>query len=789
MKSTLLIALTCFGCGGDSKDTSLECADGIESMLANGQRITVESPSAKALRGASVTAPQVAPTRSLSIRCGDTTILPTGYVPMSPVVQFETDNNEATTRPFHVAIPIKLDRLPSGTQKRHLRVYAARRNETGAVSAHFAPVSSVWVDETSPDYTVVRFDDTQLASEYQIAISEVAGESTDRTFQYRAMIGISMGGDAALNLGLKHHDKFDFVASLGGEPGPAKRYAMTSLFNNLFGGFCSAADQAAGRGNIGELCPANDDPGLVGQYAFSTDFEHLLYQEGSGVGLTLDRKLYMKAGRDLSRAYGNPAYYNRNDPFVPPGVAPTSIYAPLTDQCNNPTVLSDFFDQEFNPMGTHPVITVCDGGNFSGSRSGEFNPNASQTIPWQILLAVDLNGNNQRDSGEPIILSAYEPFDDIGEDGVPNELEDGYDPTTNPDPSFDDYHYLHNPSGTEGNYRFDTGEPYDDSGLDGVMGTCQQGETPPMGVAGCYDWGEGDGQWSLSPTLRSWFETGLYDRFSAIPEQKRSSINVWLDAGIRDFLNANVSANIGISQLQTDFDQPVGVFNGFHGLTGATDEQLYDFSEIDWDRIPKNVHIRYGDPDASPDEINAGDGRHVGSATQVIQRFASAFAWVSHHWPNGDRNPDVPQGQLIEGLSFTSSTTGRDTPFGLFLPPGYDHPDYADATYPVIYFFHGYGQDPNDLVSASAIFENYMVTPNWTEEQRFQKFIIVYVDGRCRPEDTIPVSGGDECERGTFYLDSPRDTTSKMETHLLELLEHIDSNYRTKQPETVSVPS
>jgi hypothetical protein len=105
-----------------------------------------------------------------------------------------------------------------------------------------------------------------------------------------------------------------------------------------------------------------------------------------------------------------------------------------------------------------------------------------------------------------------------------------------------------------------------------------------------------------------------------------------------------------------------------------------------------------------------------------------------------------------------------------------------------VYFLHGYGQEPQDLVDLSAVFANYMIS-----EQplgvRFQKFIIVYVDGRCRPQvDGVPVDPtGDLCERGTFYTDAPMGGTARMERNLLDLMAHIDATYRTKAPAPVSV--
>ena len=73
--------------------------------------------------------------------------------------------------------------------------------------------------------------------------------------------------------------------------------------------------------------------------------------------------------------------------------------------------------------------------------------------------------------------------------------------------------------------------------------------------------------------------------------------------------------------------------------------------------------------------------------------------------------------------------------------------------------------------------------------KRLQKFIIVYVDGRCRPQrDGVPVDPtGDLCERGTFYTDAPLGGTARMEQNLLDLMVHIDATYRTKQPSAATV--
>ena len=72
---------------------------------------------------------------------------------------------------------------------------------------------------------------------------------------------------------------------------------------------------------------------------------------------------------------------------------------------------------------------------------------------------------------------------------------------------------------------------------------------------------------------------------------------------------------------------------------------------------------------------------------------------------------------------------------------------------------------------------------------RIQKFIMVYADGRCSPEqDGVPVPpGGDGCEEGTFYMDAPLGGTARMETNLLDLMDYINSMYRTKPMSSAQV--
>jgi hypothetical protein len=423
------------------------------------------------------------------------------------------------------------------------------------------------------------------------------------------------------------------------------------------------------------------------------------------------------------------------------------------------------------------VITFCDGGDSTEVGLGVFDPAQPQDNPFEVLLAVDVNGNGVRDSGEPLVSNAYEPFEDVGGDGVASVDEPGYDAATNPDPAGDDWHYWRNPRGTEGNFRLDEGEPWEDVGLDGVAGTCQ------IGGAGCYDLGEGDSEWTINPNVERWWANDAGRNLAAMGPAMRGRIAIWADAGIRDFFNGHVAAN-GMIGAMSALDMPLAVFDGFGPLMHLANDGLYDFEKVDWNEWPDNIYVRYGNPDASAAQIENGDGRHVGTAQQLIDRITTMFAWINHRWPGGDRAiaPQTSDNFLYD-QHLISPTSGRDTPYAVFVPPGYF--ENEQLRYPVVYFLHGYGQEPDDLIAVSGIFANYMIDPDREEAKRFQKMIIVYVDGRCRPGGSgVPTPAeGDGCEQGTFYMDSPSSAVAKMETHLFELMDEIDLLYRTKQPD------
>ena len=764
------VALLAAGCG-DDQTTSITCGTGTSGALSVDQPVEVTAEGGADLRGAKIEAEAktTLPAGEVTIECAPD-IVPAGYVALGPAVTFGAEGTWSD-RPFVLTLPFKTARAPATAQARDVRIVAKR---AGQDAAFFPPVANRLLDQENAYASRASFRAGELTT-YQVVVAENAGELVEEDFKWNAIIGISMGGFAANSIGMRHPERFDIIADIGGDPGPSQIYFLAMVRDYLYGGFCTADDQAAGRGNIGQLCPVVSP--RADQFEIGGDYEHQISQTGDGVGLTLRRSLYVRASRDLARALSNPAHYNPSNPYAPPGVDAAFLAQTPAQRCANPVVLANFFDREFNPDGSKPVITFCDGVDQAGML-GVFDGAATHDDPAEVLLAVDLNSNGKRDAGEPVVTNAYEPFGDVGSDGKADAEEPGYNAQTNPDPAKDNYHYLRNPLGTENNGDFDAGEPYEDVGLDGVAAGCAAGS-----AAGCYDYGQGNGAWDLSPNIERWYQSDTLRNFAKLTPEQQQHMSFWYDAGIRDFLNNSLGVNVTVGGLMAKYGVPFGVYDQFKTLTHGTSEAAYDFTEIDWTEMPKNLYLRYGNPDASASDIEKGDGRHVGTAIQIINRAQTAFAWLDKRWPEGDRTETLDGGRIIKDLVHTSPTTGRQSPFGIFLPPGYEDPANANVRYPVVYFLHGYGQQPQDLVDLSSIFALYMVSER-PIEVRFQKFIIVYVDGRCRPQiDGVPVDpAGDRCEGGTFYTNAPLGGPAQMETNLLELMDYIDATYRTKRP-------
>jgi hypothetical protein len=462
-----------------------------------------------------------------------------------------------------------------------------------------------------------------------------------------------------------------------------------------------------------------------------------------------------------------------------------------------------YYDDEYNPDGSRPVISFCDGNEQGESPySNTWAPGG--TKPVNMVVAVDLNGNGIRDEGEPIIRASHEPYRDCGPDRLCDPDEPGYDPITNPDPHQDDYDYQLNPAGLEGNHRYDPGEAFDDVGLDGVPGTAA------LHVAG--DPGEGDGAYTEAPGLAAFYANDphsmLERRVTAIPsgaltDAALQRIAILSDGGIRDLFNFSTVASHLTGQIYARKREgglplrSVAYYNSFQVLPGQNADST-DFAPFDllWADMADMPSIRYGDLDASAARIQQGDGQHVGTANQILNRLMLGFFFAARQWPDADRRVSIdaregpwPESKPCEIIGrcehfFEGPRTHRTGPIAVSLPPGYAHRDNVvrGVRYPVLYILHGYGQDPRDLEALAIFTNNFMNVAERSYATRMPKFITVYVDGRCREPN-----GKAECIRGTFYMNSRRPGGAQMDDWFDEVLEYIDRTYRTMGPSDVDV--
>ncbi len=651
----------------------------------------------------------------------------------------------------------------------------------------------------------VQFGETLGLSACDTATADAHPDMECKTF--RTLAGVSMGGGTAARLGFTYPELFDVVGIMG-TPFADNEFFWGVIKENFMGGFCpldQLEDLIANEGpeaindrdNPLAFCGTHDVypleggqqvskdfPAVEGSecYFFRSDYNHWYRGPDAGRGGTFSRNGLIEIFHDIVMAYGNPFYYNEADPYFPPGVSPTWHVPPQDNAfdrqalCNNPITISGMYNREYNPDGSYDVITYCEG---SDGDSGAYDPagNGRYRNVIEYTLAVDLNGNGLRDYGEPLVINDRERYLDYGLDGLKSEDEPGYDPDTNPDPAGDDYDPMTNPNGFEHNFTHDEGEAYDDDGLDGVPAT--------------GDYGEGNGTYDLSPVLQRIFDRSPGLLFSRIDDTQVDRLDIWIDAGIRDFINSAQITNALYSKIAARQADST-VYNDFRNLPGVEGGYAYYKPDYTRDGMGQVAYLRYGKPETCPntDEV-LGDGNHVGP--DIIHRIYTLISFISARVPPQGRDNYIngvvsdlgsPNGSLTdygELSSYYSEALGRDMAFGVSLPPDYYLEEERD--YPVMYFFHGQGQSADDMVAIGYVLFGNMKEAAKAERSAegysdFQKMILVWVDGDCI---------GDDCWTGNFYADFeglPRKDRN-FEQAFIELVNHIETNYRVKKPELV----
>lgn len=775
-------------CAGDASGTATPGGEvAVSSGTLSGARIAIPA-------GASRDDIYHVDPFAVSIGCAADQV-PTGYLALGPAVSFTTTGAHRLRREIDLAIPIQLSLLPSGAHRGHVEIaYTGPSIDEPRIVG----IASPWF-EGSAGGGILHFQSPRLGT-YQAVVRADAPTTRTREFHFRGILGFSMGGSGSGRIGVGNPDRFDFVAPLGGPTDWL--YMLEYMRRYHLGGFCTEQQRSDGMD-----CSAASSayaPPREELYEHHQDFEHWWYEdEYDGQGGTFDRSEYIEIFRDLVAMFGNANTDRGPDDttpnVTPPGTPDSERMRSNAERCGTPIVIAPeptpgtpdsdpatgFYDDEYNREARHPVITFCDG---QQTDVGTWDPTGTPYVPFEVSYAVDVNGNGLRDAGEPVIRNGHEPFSDTGSDGLASAMEPGYDATTNPDPSGDDYDFQFNPTGTENNWEWDTGEAYEDLGLDGVAGTAQVG-------AGGYDSGEGNGVWDRARGAQRMIDTsprGLVRRYT---DEQLQQFDYFADGGIRDLFNWVVMGHHSTGAFAAR-GVPVRYYNGHASmhLDGRTRDDEFDFVNVPYEELGRYTMVRYGSPDATEAEKINGDGGHVGTIDQLANRVYSAIRMMDRRWPGGDRvrEQDLLCSELSGScdhinqitIDFESPTTHRVGPASIVLPPGYFDPANADVRYPVVYFLHGYGMEPQDLVALGVLLWNYMNAPSIPEARRIQKMIFVFPDGRCRE-----TGGVSECLNGTFYTDAPESTPggARMQTWLLDLMEHIDETYRTRGAESIEV--
>lgn len=630
-----------------------------------------------------------------------------------------------------------------------------------------------------------------------------------RCFTSRAVAGVSMGGGTAGRIGFRHPELWDVVGIMG-TPFADNEFFFRMLKDNHMAGFCDLAtlEQLVADGvdlddetNPAVFCGVHDvfpieggdqaDPGYFPAVEgttcsmFRSDFNHWYRGPNAGRGGSFSRNGLIDIMHDLVAAFGNPFYANGDDFYFPPGVPPEWHVRPLLDGqevhdalCAAPISIEGVFSREHNPEGTYPVVTFCDGNTTDGDdpTAGDYKPDErSRPKAVEFLLAVDINRNGRRDYGEPVILNNEERFRDCGVDNAcdgdaGDDADDNWDPMTNP-------------AGTEGNFRVDDGEDFDDDGVDGVPGTA--------------DFGEQNGVWDRTPALQRMVDDSPKNLLARLPESQTARFDVWMDAGVRDFLNTAQTSNTLFAELK-DRLPTAAVYNDFASMpldpkyTDGGDLYKYYMSDYSRAAMGQVAYLRYGSTEYCPSsDDNEGEGNHVG-AGDVVSRIFTLFSFLSERMPAQGRDEsfggnitDLAPNRDLNDFAFLSSyrseTLSRDVEYGILLPP--DYFVEPDAEYPVLYFFHGQGMTAEGLVPLGLALIGPMKESVRSDrvaagKTDLQRAIIIWVDGECHD---------DQCFTGNFYTDfkgAPRDDR-RFETAFYELARHVESTYRTLPPQLI----
>jgi hypothetical protein len=594
----------------------------------------------------------------IGLQCLNSGIVPEGYIAMGPAIEITLP--DLLIRYASVTLPFDATLMPENARPSALRIFYSPPGTDRSLS----PPAVNLQENMTRGFTTFG---TRFEGSFQMAISDDAGEAYDRDWVFRAITGVSMGCSGTAMIALRHPSAFDIIGALGG---PTDWTYLAHYIHD---------------GGLGQTPSVPTE-----EFEHAQSFDNWWFPTGEGTGGTFDRKEYIHIFQDLALTFGNLGSYNDQSPYLPAGLDPSELERSWGDRCpggdGTTTIEEGFYDDEYNPDGDLPVIMFCDGLSNQDrtlefdrycyldeneqpdeANEGLYPGGENQREPVVIGWAVDENGNGIRDFGEPVIRNYYEPFDDVGVDGLPDADEDGYDADTHPDPSDDNYDYWTNPTGTEGNWLYDEGEPWDDFGLDGVEDTAQLDD-------GGYDYGEGNREFDYNPNLEVLLmERDPHHNAYEMSREDWDNLTIYTDAGVRDLFNFEVSTNQFVGAVAANGEN-VRIYDGFFSLANLDpEEDSYRFAEVNYGEVGDHVYLRYGSLDASAEDICFGDGKHVGTVPQIANRLLTLLGFVTSRFPEGDTTTLTPPYPTPSGdYRFYSEALGAWEQYSIILPPGHE---------------------------------------------------------------------------------------------------------------------
>ena len=200
-------------------------------------------------------------------------------------------------------------------------------------------------------------------------------------------------------------------------PGPDMTYTLGMIHDFFFSGFCTAADGAS---KIGAAVRAHA-PAARRSGRAHVDVRVVPLRAGRGRGAdAAPLALHARQPRPGARAWATASTTTPTRRICRRASRPRRWRCRRADACAH----ADRAARTSSTSATTPTARTTSSPSATATTRdavgfGKFDPTVPRRpIRRRSSLAVDVNGNGKRDSGEPVLVQGNEPFDDVGTDGA-----------------------------------------------------------------------------------------------------------------------------------------------------------------------------------------------------------------------------------------------------------------------------------------------------------------------------------------------------------------------------------